>query len=60
MYFLNNQLDYLMTYLTNTSKVDASYDGSLFTTLWTFYRMYSIQMSQTHCKIINFIKIFMD
>jgi hypothetical protein len=60
MYFITNQLDYLMIYLTNTFKVDASYDGSLFATLWTFYRVYYIQMPQTHCKIINLTKIFMD
>ncbi len=41
-------------------RVDASYGGSLFTTLWTFYKMYSIQMPQMHCKIMNLIKIFMD
>jgi hypothetical protein len=40
--------------------VDASYGGSFFATLWTFYRMYSIQMPQTHYKIINLTKIFMD
>jgi hypothetical protein len=42
------------------ARVDASYDGSLFATLWTFNRVYSIQMPQTHCKIINLTKIFMD
>jgi hypothetical protein len=45
-----------MTYLTNTSRVDASYDGSLFATLLTCYKVYSIQMPQTHCKIINWQK----
>jgi len=38
------------------SWVDVSYDGSLFVTLWTFYRMYSIQMPQTHYKIKNLTK----
>ncbi len=40
--------------------VDADYGGSLFASLWTFDRMYFIQMPQTHCKIINLTKIFMD
>jgi hypothetical protein len=40
--------------------VDVSYGGSLFASLWTFSRVYSIQMPQTHCKIINLTKIFMD
>jgi len=43
-----------------TSWVDASYSGSIFGSLWTFCRMYIIQMPQTHCKIINLTKIFMD
>jgi hypothetical protein len=41
-------------------QVDASYSASLFATLWTFYKMYFIQMPQTHYKIINLTKIFMD
>jgi len=40
--------------------VDVSYGGSLFTSLWTFSKVYSIQMPQTYCKIINLTKIFMD
>jgi len=40
--------------------VDASYEGSIFMTLWTFCRMYFIQIPQTHCKLINWTKIFMD
>ncbi len=35
-------------------------DGSLFVTIWTFCKVYSIQMTQTHYKIINLTKIFMD
>jgi hypothetical protein len=47
--------------LKKTSKysstlVDGNYDGSLFVSLWTFCKMYSIQMSQMHYKIINLIK----
>ncbi len=42
--------------MQNEFWVDASYNGSLFTSLWTFYRMYFIQMPQTHCKIINLKK----
>jgi hypothetical protein len=38
--------------------VDASYDGSLFVILWTFCRVYYIQMPQTHCKIINLTNIW--
>jgi hypothetical protein len=33
--------------------VDVSYNGSLFVLLWIFCKVYSIQMPQTHCKIIN-------
>jgi hypothetical protein len=43
-----------------TSWVDANYIGSIFGFLWTFCRMYNIQMPQTHCKIINLKNIFMD
>ncbi len=47
--------------LKKTSKysstlVDGNYDGSLFVSLWTFCKMYSIQMSQMRYKIINLIK----
>jgi len=44
----------------SSTSVDASYNGSLFAFLWTFGRMYSIQMTQTHYKIINLIKNIMD
>ncbi len=40
--------------------VDANYNGSLFASLWTFHRVYYIQMTQTHCKIINLTKIFIE
>jgi hypothetical protein len=40
--------------------VDTSYSGSLFATLWIFCKVYFIQMPQTHSKIINLKKIFMD
>jgi hypothetical protein len=40
--------------------VDTSYGGSFFATLWTFYKVYSIQMPRTHYKIINLTKLFMD
>ncbi len=40
----------------SSTSVDASYNGSFFASLWTFYRMYSIQIAQTHYKIINLIK----
>jgi len=43
-----------------TSWVDVSYNGSIFGSLWIFYKMYIIQMPQTHCKIINLKYIFMD
>ncbi len=33
--------------------LDASYNGSFFVFLWTFCKVYSIQMSQMHYKIIN-------
>jgi hypothetical protein len=46
--------------MTSPSWVDATYNGSLFASLWTFYEVYFIQMPQTHCKIINLTKIFMD
>jgi hypothetical protein len=39
---------------------DASYSGPFFVSLWTFCKMYFIQMLQTHCKIINLTKIFMN
>jgi hypothetical protein len=38
----------------------ASYGGSFFVFLCTFCKVYSIQMPQTHCKIINFTIIFME
>jgi len=40
--------------------IDASYNDSFFVSLWTFCKMYSIQMPQMHSKIINLTKIFMD
>jgi hypothetical protein len=40
--------------------VDASYGGSLFASLWTLCKVYSIQMPQMHWKIINLTKKFMD
>jgi hypothetical protein len=36
--------------------VNVSCDGSFFATLWTFCKVYFIQMPQTHCKIINLTK----
>jgi hypothetical protein len=36
--------------------VDASYNGSLFASLWTFCIMYSIEMPQMHYKINNSTK----
>jgi len=51
---------YIVVLIANLKWLVASYDGSLFTSLWTFYKVYSIQMPQTHCKIINLTKIFMD
>jgi hypothetical protein len=46
--------------MKNEIWVDASYGGSFFASLWIFYKLYFIQISQTHCKIINLTKIFMD
>jgi hypothetical protein len=40
--------------------VDASYGGSLFASLWTFCKVYFIQMPQMHYKIIKLTKILMD
>jgi hypothetical protein len=42
------------------SMVDASYGDSFFVSLWTFCKVYFVQMSQTHYTIINLTKIFMD
>jgi hypothetical protein len=42
------------------SRVNASYGGSLFASLWTFCKVYFFQMSQKHCKIINLTKLFND
>jgi hypothetical protein len=41
------------------SRVDASYGDSLFVSLWTFYRVYFVQMPQTHCTIINLTKKYL-
>jgi hypothetical protein len=38
--------------------VDANYSGSFFVFLWTFCKVYFIQMPQTHYKIINLTKMF--
>jgi hypothetical protein len=40
--------------------VDLSYNGPLFVSLWILYKVYSIQMLQIHCKIINLTKICMN
>jgi hypothetical protein len=42
-----------------TSWVDASYGGSLFASLWTFCKVYFIQMPQTHCELINLKNILL-
>jgi len=52
-----NVTDYLRLV---TSWVEASYSDSLSVSLWTFCIVYFIQMPQTHCKIINLTKLFMD
>jgi hypothetical protein len=62
MYYLLSQISF-NNKCQNTNKerwIDASYDDSLFESLWTLCKVYSIQMPQTHCKIINLTKIFMD
>ncbi len=56
----SNTLNQMLTNVIEWWWVDSSYGGSLFVSLWTFYIVYFIQMQQTHCKIINLIKIFMD
>jgi hypothetical protein len=48
------------TFGVNLKKMVTSYGGSLYAFLCTFYKMYYIQMAQTHYKIINLTKIFMD
>jgi hypothetical protein len=58
--FYHNMDLFKFTLMQNEFWVDASYDGSFFASLWTFYRVYFIQMPQTHCKIINLKNIFMD
>jgi hypothetical protein len=37
-------------------QIDASYGGLLFVSLWILCKVYSIQMPQMHCKIINLTK----
>jgi hypothetical protein len=59
IFYLNMYL-FKFRLMKNEFWVDASCNISLFASLWTFYRVYFIQMPQTHCQIINLKKIFMD
>ncbi len=60
---LNEWLEKLITLeelrLVTTSMAKRVY-GSFFASLWTFCKVYFIEMQQMQCKIINSTKIFMD
>jgi hypothetical protein len=56
--FLEKKTIVIVAPFSHELTVDASYGGSLFVFLRTFYKMYFIQMSQMHYKMINLTKMF--
>jgi hypothetical protein len=56
--FLEEKTIVIVAPFSHELGVGASYSDSLFVFLWTFCEVYSIQMSQTHYKIINLTKMF--